>query len=86
MGKSGKVRLSRGKQITLVHCNHTVADALQRGDMECQKQDLAALEGAHFIMIRSMMNVGDELHGTKQELLQKFDLPRLADYITQERM
>ena len=51
-----------------------------------KKQDLAALEGAHFRMIRSMMNVGDELHFTKQELLQKFDLPRLADYITQKRM
>ena len=51
-----------------------------------KKQDLAALEGAHFRMIRSMMNVGNELHFTKQELLQKFDLPRLADYITQKRM
>ena len=51
-----------------------------------KKQDLAALEGAHFRMIRSMMNVGDELHFTKQELLQKFDLPRLVDYITQKRM
>ena len=51
-----------------------------------KKQDMKALEGAHFRMIRSMMTISDEVHFTKTDLLNQFNLPTIAGYITQKRM
>ena len=52
-----------------------------------KKQDLDALEGAHFRMLRSMMNLADDdTHLSKIQVLKAFDPPALTDYITQKRM
>ena len=52
-----------------------------------KQQDLDALEGAHFRMLRSMVNLADDdTHLSKLQVLKAFDLPALTDYITQKRM
>ena len=52
-----------------------------------KQQDMKALEGAHFRMMRCMMNLpDDDSHLSKHALLEAFDLPLLRDFITQKRM
>ena len=51
-----------------------------------KKQDITALEGAHFRMLRSMMNVSEEKHIAKVKLLKTFELPTISQLITQKRM
>ena len=51
-----------------------------------KKQDIKALEAAHFRMMRSMMNVKKENLVKTKELLDLFKLPTIANYLTQKRM
>ena len=51
-----------------------------------KKQDIKALEAAHFRMMRSMMNVKKENRVKTKELLDLFKLPTIANYLTQKRM
>ena len=51
-----------------------------------KKQDIKALEAAHFRMLRSMMNVRKEERVKMKEMLQTFELPTIEHYITQKRM
>ena len=51
-----------------------------------KKQDIKALEAAHFRMLRSMMNVRKEEKVRMKEMLQTFELPTIEHYITQKRM
>ena len=52
-----------------------------------KKQDIRALESAHFRMIRSMMNLGeDDAHLNRLDALEAFKLPLIEDYISQKRM
>ena len=52
-----------------------------------KQQDILALEGAHFRMLRCMMNLKeDDCHLTKRGLLEAFELPSISDYISQKRM
>jgi hypothetical protein len=52
-----------------------------------KKQDMKALEGAHFTMMRRMIagNTTDK-HISREELLSAFELPPMSDFITQKRM
>jgi len=50
-------------------------------------QDMKALEGVHFRMLRCMMNLReDDTRISMQELLQAFGLPSLAQLISQKRL
>ena len=51
-----------------------------------KKQDIKALEAAHFRMMQSMMNVKKENRVKTKELLDLFKLPTIANYLTQKRM
>lgn len=52
-----------------------------------KQQDLKALEGAHFRMLRCMMNLADDdSRLSKQAVLEAFKLPLIAAYITQKRI
>lgn len=50
-------------------------------------QDLAVLEGAHFRMLRRMMNLdSDDTHLPRENLLDAFSMPPIKDILAQKRM
>ena len=49
-------------------------------------QDTKALEGAHFSMMRSMMNLDADTHMSRGEMMLALHLHDLSDYIRQKRM
>ena len=49
-------------------------------------RDLKALEGAHFRMMRSMMNLREQTNASRASLQQAFHLHDIADYIRQKRL
>jgi hypothetical protein len=52
-----------------------------------KKQDMTALEGAHFVMMRRMLTGRTaDAHITKEQLLSAFDLQLIANFITRKRM
>ena len=51
-----------------------------------KQQDIKALEGAHFRMLRSMMSLEDHSHISKKALLKHFDIPLIEDLVSQKRI
>ena len=52
-----------------------------------KRQDFKALEGAHFQMLRRMMNLdADDTHLSLQEILRTFKMLTIEYYVSQQRM
>ena len=52
-----------------------------------KQQDMKALEGMHFTLLRRMMNLdAEDAHCSRQELLEAFSLPSIAEILSQKRL
>ena len=52
-----------------------------------KQQDIKALESANFRMLRSILNLReDDAHMSKRDVLDSFELPSIADFLSQKRI